>query len=81
MVGAAETPMAQGLEADGGKAVQALMLPAVEVKLLEDLAAIGEAMSPPVRRNPLIIWILEQYRDGHLVVAERGETAGKGVAA
>jgi hypothetical protein len=47
----------------------------VDVALLNRLEAIGAARSPRVRRNDLIVWVLEEFAAGRLIEADEVRTA------
>lgn len=57
------------------KGVQTLHISGVRCDLLEKLEAKGEAMEPPVRRNDLLLWVLQEYADGRLVKPEEAAKA------
>ena len=65
-VGGARVATAQE---DGGnekERVITLFISGVEKELMTRIEEIGASMRPPVRRNDLIIWILEEYSAGRI---------------
>jgi len=66
VVGGAQVAQAQGNEGDGSGSVMSLFISGVEKDLMSRIEEIGAGMRPPVRRNDLIIWILEEFSAGRI---------------
>ena len=74
-MGGAQVALAQGNEGNGKERVITLFISGVEKDLMTSIEEIGAGMRPPVRRNDLIVWILEEFSAGRLVAVGNHEGA------